>query len=312
MKQLRSQTSNLAKSHIQLAKNATSLAQAKEVLANATSELQALYYNEVKWTLPRGVLSLVQLLSRFLIHSQTEISNSLLELSAIHRDLKRIPVIELDLPTIVLVGAPNVGKSSIVRTISTGTPEVNDYPFTTRGVTIGHIFLNEDGQEETNPNSLGASNRFQVMDTPGLLNRPDEERNEMEKLTFASLLHLPTAVIFVIDHTNLAGEKSTLENQLQIRKYLKTRFPKRPWIDVISKGDLPIIESEKQLMKQYGVIPVTSDFSLHKRSEQEATPALVISVQNGMNVDVLKLYVVNMLSYLKELLQVRKAEKREE
>jgi len=46
------------------------------------------------------------------------------------------------------------------------------------------------------------------MDTPGLLDRPEEERNEMEKLTFASLLHLPTAVIYVIDHTGLSGEKS--------------------------------------------------------------------------------------------------------
>ena len=30
------------------------------------------------------------------------------------------------------------------------------------------------------------------MDTPGLLDRPAEERNEMERLTFASLAHLPT------------------------------------------------------------------------------------------------------------------------
>lgn len=43
--------------------------------------------------------------------------------------------------------------------------------------------------------------RFQVMDTPGLLDRPEDERNEMERLTFASLAHLPTAVIFVIDPT---------------------------------------------------------------------------------------------------------------
>ena len=48
-------------------------------------------------------------------------------------------MVELDTPTVVLVGAPNVGKSSIVRAISSGTPEINDYPFTTRGVTIGHI-----------------------------------------------------------------------------------------------------------------------------------------------------------------------------
>ena len=61
------------------------------------------------------------------------------ELAAVQQELRRIPVIDLSLPTIVLVGAPNVGKSSIVRAVSTGTPEVNDYPFTTRGVCIGHI-----------------------------------------------------------------------------------------------------------------------------------------------------------------------------
>lgn len=40
------------------------------------------------------------------------------------KTLRRIPVIELSTPTVVLVGAPNVGKSSIVRAVSSGTPEV--------------------------------------------------------------------------------------------------------------------------------------------------------------------------------------------
>jgi nucleolar GTP-binding protein len=66
-------------------------------------------------------------------------ATSFLDLVALQKDLKRIPVVELETPTVVLVGAPNVGKSSIVRVVSSGTPEVNDYPFTTRGVTIGHI-----------------------------------------------------------------------------------------------------------------------------------------------------------------------------
>jgi nucleolar GTP-binding protein len=74
----------------------------------------------------------------------------------------------------------------------------------------------------------------------GLLDRPEEERNEMERLTFASMLHLPTAVIFVIDPTGLSGEKSTLQAQLNVRNYLKTRFPKRPWLDVVSKADVPL------------------------------------------------------------------------
>ena len=45
------------------------------------------------------------------------------------------------------MGAPNVGKSSIVRVVSSGTPEVNDYPFTTRGVTIGHITEGGPGKD---------------------------------------------------------------------------------------------------------------------------------------------------------------------
>ncbi len=64
---------------------------------------------------------------------------------------------------------------------------------------------------------------YQMMDTPGLLSRPDEKRNEMECLTLvhqfhwhllneftckirdcpphpqASMQHLPTAVVFVLD-----------------------------------------------------------------------------------------------------------------
>lgn len=40
----------------------------------------------------------------------------------------------------------------------------------------------------------------QVTDTPGLLNRGDEERNRMEMLTLAVLEYLPTSVLFVVSH----------------------------------------------------------------------------------------------------------------
>ena len=35
-----------------------------------------------------------------------------------------MPVVDLETPTLRLVGAPNVGKSSLVRELSTGKPEV--------------------------------------------------------------------------------------------------------------------------------------------------------------------------------------------
>ncbi len=119
----------------------------------------------------------------------------------IGKELKSVPALE-DLPTVVLVGSPNVGKSSLVRAISTGTPEVNDYPFTTRGMTLGHVL-----------DPLSGLKVCQVMDTPGLLSRPDLERNEMELLTLASMQHLKSLVIFVMDMSGGSGIKSTIEAQ---------------------------------------------------------------------------------------------------
>jgi GTP1/Obg family GTP-binding protein len=43
---------------------------------------------------------------------------------------------------VALIGAPNVGKSSLVNVLSSGTPEVCDYPFTTRSIKMGHFYVN--------------------------------------------------------------------------------------------------------------------------------------------------------------------------
>jgi hypothetical protein len=66
-------------------------------------------------------------------------ASCLLEIIDFYKELRRLPVLSLDLRSVILIGAPNVGKSSIVRAISSGLPEVNNYPFTTRGVSVGHI-----------------------------------------------------------------------------------------------------------------------------------------------------------------------------
>lgn len=144
------------------------------------------------------------------------------ELKELAKSLRRLPVVDPKLPTVALVGAPNVGKSSLVQLLSSGLPEVQNYPFTTRSIKMGHFYV--DGR------------RHQVTDTPGLLRRSDEDRNAMERLTLASLQHLPTAVLFVSDLTAECG--TSVANQWAIRKELLERFPGKPWIDVFSKADL--------------------------------------------------------------------------
>jgi len=151
------------------------------------------------------------------------------ELRNCQRAFRKLPTVSLATPTAVLVGAPNVGKSTLVRALSTGEPEVGNYAFTTRGLSLGHVYAGAEGKD-----LLG-----QVMDTPGLLDRADDERNEMEELTMATMNHLPSAVVFVVDLSGHAGDaKSSPEDQLRVRNDLRARFPKRPWIDVVAKGDL--------------------------------------------------------------------------
>jgi nucleolar GTP-binding protein len=143
------------------------------------------------------------------------------ELKQVAKALRQLPVVDPIIPTMALVGAPNVGKSSLVQLLSSGLPEIQNYPFTTRSIKMGHFYVGVQ--------------RYQVTDTPGLLNRRDEDRNAMELLTLASLQHLPTAVMFVIDLTAECG--TSVQNQLEIRKDVKERFPDKPWIDVFSKAD---------------------------------------------------------------------------
>ncbi|KAK9273636.1 hypothetical protein L1049_018446 [Liquidambar formosana] len=156
------------------------------------------------------------------------------DLLNIAKTLRAMPVVDLETPTLCLVGAPNVGKSSLVRILSTGKPEVRNYPFTTRGILMGHIALNYQN--------------FQVTDTPGILKRHDEDRNNLEKLTLAVLSHLPTAILYVHD---LSGECGTSpSDQFVIYKEIRERFGDHLWLDVVSKCDL---------LKESPVIFVTED-----------------------------------------------------
>ena len=83
-------------------------------------------------------------------------------LKYISQTLRSLPTVRADVPTVVLVGAPNVGKSSIVNKLSSGKPEICNYPFTTRSITLGHIYVGPF--------------KHQVTDTPGILWRSDEDR----------------------------------------------------------------------------------------------------------------------------------------
>jgi len=320
----------------------------------------------------------------------------------LQKSLRNVPIVRLDCPAVVLVGAPNVGKSSIVRAISSGTPEVNNYPFTTRGMTLGHVqvfweseedvaignvagvsipsekdlvqeklerrgvktrrmreeeMLKEFAKEVKNDDeknedegrssdddvvavgggganevvtsvvetgdgtgnleieatntieptiskrSFAVSQLCQIMDSPGLLRRDETDiRNEMEELTLAAMSHLPTAVMYVMDLSGGAGDKcSSVEDQLILRREVRARFPRRPWIDVISKVDLGIVDGARERLVEI-MDAERSEKAKKGLDSDDESYFIELSIKEGQGVEELRQEVMRMLGEVRVVL----------
>jgi nucleolar GTP-binding protein len=151
-----------------------------------------------------------------------EVSDDLNRVGEAHQDLRRLPEIDPNKPTIVVAGYPNVGKSSFVNEVTNARNEIAEYPFTTKGVRVGHF----DHQRI----------RYQIVDTPGLLDRPEDERNDIENQAVSALTHLADAIVYVVDASGYCGYP--LDAQLELRDALAERFEDIPVITICNKSDL--------------------------------------------------------------------------
>lgn len=88
-------------------------------------------------------------------------------------------------------------------------------------------------------------------------------------------------MIFVIDPSGLSGEKSTLTAQLNVRANLKQRFPHRPWLDVVSKGDLYIAPDVLGLLPP-GYLRVSVKSGLHVHELKEEVEEMLLELQDMM------------------------------
>jgi len=131
-----------------------------------------------------------------------------------------------DIPTIVIAGYPNVGKSSLLSCLSRAKPHIAQYPFTTKTIHVGHMKQRTDFFTE----------QFQIIDTPGLLEQPDEERNEIEQVAIIALSNLADIVIYLLDPSESCGY--TLTQQQQLLSRLKQEFSNAEFIIVKTKNDL--------------------------------------------------------------------------
>ena len=149
-------------------------------------------------------------------------SSSLARLKEVVKFLSGLPGIDVEEPIVIVAGPPNAGKSTFVSTVSSAKPEVAPYPFTTKSVIVGHADV--DGA------------RVQVVDTPGLLDRPLEEMNDVERRAVAALRHLPGSVVFLVDPT--PESHMPLDSQLVVARRVVTVMGQRPLLVAVNKVDI--------------------------------------------------------------------------
>ncbi|KAM3708377.1 hypothetical protein ACB094_02G093600 [Castanea mollissima] len=144
----------------------------------------------------------------------------------IRQHMARLPSVDPNTRTILICGYPNVGKSSFINKIARADVDVQPYAFTTKSLFVGH----------TDYKYL----RYQVIDTPGILDRPFEDRNIIEMCSITALAHLRAAVLFFLDISGSCGY--TIAQQAALFHSIKSLFMNKPLTIVCNKTDLQPLE----------------------------------------------------------------------
>lgn len=170
-----------------------------------------------------------------------------------------------------LVGLPNAGKSSLLRTLSAARPRVGDYPFTTLSPQLGVV------DERT------YRERFVVADIPGLISGASEGRGLGNRF----LRHVARArlLALVLDASeDPEGAEGTLRAELHA-----ARLSQKPTVMVLNKVDLLDEELRAYLREVFpdasqvsatsgeGVAALRDTFEVRLRALGEERPAPGVS-----------------------------------
>jgi nucleolar GTP-binding protein len=166
-------------------------------------------------------------------------------LNSVRGRLKEIPSIDDTLHCIVVAGYPNVGKSSFVKEISTNKKiEVQEYPFTTKKLIMGHFDIEKRFDKI----------KLQILDTPGILDRPMSKRNNIELQAILALRLISDLIFFMFDPTPACGY--SIDSQLDLFYEVKNNFTKEREIQIViifNKMDLASPEEIRYLRDKLNI-----------------------------------------------------------
>ncbi|VDB84898.1 unnamed protein product [Peniophora sp. CBMAI 1063] len=172
-------------------------------------------------------------------------------LEQVRQHISRLPSIDPSTRTLLICGYPNVGKSSFINKITRADVDVQPYAFTTKSLFVGHLdykYL-----------------RWQVIDTPGILDHPLEEMNTIEMQSITALAHLKACVLYFMDLSEQCGY--SVEAQCKLFHSIKPLFAGKPVMLVINKIDVTrLSDLDPSVRAMVDDIVSTSDVQLAQMS----------------------------------------------
>jgi GTP-binding protein len=170
-----------------------------------------------------------------------------------------------------LIGLPNAGKSTLLSRLSRATPEIADYPFTTKHPNLGQVMI-------------GGERAFILADLPGLI----EGAHEGVGLGHEFLRHVErTRVLIHLVEPFPADGSDPVRNYLTIRRELELYRPvlaEKPEVLALSKSEL-----------------TGSDEARRRLEEELGRPVLAISAATGAGLAELVRQVVQRLAEVSEV-----------
>ena len=159
-------------------------------------------------------------------------------LEEVRKHLSRFPSIDPTERTLILAGFPNVGKSSFMNKITYADSEVQAYHFTTQSLFVGHTYYKNI--------------RWQVIDTPGILDRALELRNIIEMQTITALAHLDACILYFVDVSENCGY--SIAQQVSLFDSIRPLFKNKPLVIIANKTDLrkynELPEKDRKLIEE--------------------------------------------------------------
>lgn len=165
-----------------------------------------------------------------------------------------------------LLGKPNAGKSTLLSRLSRATPEIADYPFTTRYPNLGmvHVGLEQD---------------FVLADIPGLI----EGAHAGIGLGHEFLKHVErTRLLVHLVEPAPMDQTDPIDNYRQIRRELAlydSSLAQRPEIVCVTKSELPDAQACAELLQDACGVPPLLISAVTGQGLQELTRRIVKRLQ---------------------------------